>query len=257
MTLTEVLILTFLAALATDLATGLGVIPLFFVHDMSRRVAGVLTAIAAGMMVSASVMMFVAGRAADGGALGSVLLGGVVGAVFFALASRWVKNHETFDIAGLRESGGVGALLVVAAMTIHSLPEGIAVGVSFGTVEQTHSIAFGLLMSAAIAVHNIPEGLAIGLALRPKGISPWKCVGWAIFSSLPQPLAAVPAAWAVWLFQPLLPGAMGFAAGAMVWLVLSELAPECAKQAGTWRSAVGAAVGFAVMWGMTAALGQL
>lgn len=257
MTLTEVLILTFFAALATDLATGLGVIPLFFVRSMSDRIAGVLTAASAGMMVAASVMMVGEGRAAAEGGVVAVGLGVVAGGVFFALASRWVKDHETFDLAGLREKGGASALLVVAAMTIHSLPEGIAVGVAFGTADLSGSTTFGILMSAAIAVHNIPEGLAIGLALRPRGISAWRCVGWAIFSSLPQPLAAVPAAWAVWLFHPLLPGAMGFAAGAMVWLVFAELAPECAKQAGRGRSLAGAAVGFAAMWGMMAGLERL
>jgi zinc transporter ZupT len=257
MTVTEVLVLTFVAALVTDLATGLGVIPVFFVGAMSDRIAGVLTAIAAGMMVSASVMLMAEGAGAAGGSLVHVVLGLGLGGAFFALASRWVHGHETFDFAGLRASGGTGALLVVAAMTIHSLPEGIAVGVSFGTAERTHSVAFGMVMSAAIALHNIPEGLAIAMALRPKGISAWRCVWWAIFSSLPQPIAAVPAAWAVWLFQPLLPGAMGFAAGAMIWLVVSELAPECAKQAGVWRSLVGAALGFAAMWGMTVALGAI
>jgi len=258
MTLPEVLWITFVAAAVTDLATGLGVIPMFFVRSMSERVAGVLTGMAAGMMVSASVvMMVVEGLRASGGAIAPVAVGIALGAGFFGVASRWVKGHETLDLAGLRAQGGAGALLVVAAMTIHSLPEGIAVGVSFGTAEQSHSLAFGLLMSAAIAVHNIPEGLAIALALRPKGIGPWKCVGWAVFSSLPQPIAAVPAAWAVWLFQPVLPGAMGFAAGAMVWLVVSELVPECVEKAGPWRSAIAGMIGFAGMWGLTVALGSL
>jgi len=258
MTLSDVLVITFVCAAASDLATGIGVVPLFLFRSISERVAGGLTAVAAGMMISASVVMMIAeGVDASEGAIGPVAGGAALGAVFFALASRWVKDHKTFDFAGLRAQGGATALLVVAAMTIHSLPEGIAIGVSFGTAERSHSVGFGLLMSAAIALHNVPEGLAIGLALRPRGISVWRCVWWAVFSSLPQPIAAVPAAWAVWLFQPLLPCAMGFAAGAMVWLVASELAPECLKKAGVGVSIAASAIGFAAMWGMTVVLGSV
>ncbi len=258
MSLQYVLLITFLAAALTDVATGLGVIPLFFVRSLSERVAGILMAAAAGMMISASVVMMIAeGLSASEGDVRPVALGVLMGGVFFAVASRWVKDHKSFDVAGLRAQGGAGALLVVAAMTIHSLPEGIAIGVAFGNAERTNTLDFGFLMCAALAIHNIPEGLAIGLALRPRGISPWRCVGWAIFSSIPQPVAAVPAAWAVWLFQPLLPGAMGFAAGAMLWLVASDLIPECVQKVGIVRTTASAIVGFAVMWGVTIALGQL
>ena len=82
------------------------------------------------------------------------------------------------------------------------------------------------VITVAIAVHNIPEGLAISAVLRPRGVSVWKCAGWSIFSSLPQPLMAVPAFLFVEVFRPALPYGIGFAAGAMVFMVLVELLPE-------------------------------
>jgi zinc transporter ZupT len=106
-------------------------------------------------------------------------------------------------------------------MTVHSFSEGVGVGVSFGGGE-----ALGAFITAAIAVHNIPEGLAICLVLVPRGVAVWRAAGWSIFSSLPQPLMAVPAFLLVEWFEPVLPIGLGFAGGAMVWMVAKELVPE-------------------------------
>jgi len=264
MSLPELLLITFIAAVITDLATGLGVIPFFFVKDVSDRWNGIMTGVAAGMMTSASLVLLV-GEALKqlaltyegGGFLAGgweLVLGMAAGVVFFLLVSNWIGKHENFDIAGLRETGGLGAVLIVTAMTIHSFPEGVAVGVSYGTsLRLDNSHTFGDVITLAIALHNIPEGTAIAVALRARGVKPWPCVGWAIFSSLPQPIAAVPAAWSVWLFEPLLPAGMGFAAGAMMYLVVTDLLPDARKNAGQTR----AAIAFFVGLGLMIALGQL
>jgi len=140
------------------------------------------------------------------------------------------------------------------AMTIHSFPEGVAVGVSYGTaLREAGSHSFGDVITLVIALHNIPEGTAIAVVLRAKGVSPWACVGWAIFSSLPQPIGAVPAAWGVWLFEPLLPAGMGFAAGAMMYLVVTDLIPDSRDHAGPTKAAISFFVGLIIM----IALGQL
>ena len=110
-------------------------------------------------------------------------------------------------------------------MTVHSVAEGVGVGAAFGGGE-----TLGILIAIAIAVHNIPEGLAISLVLVPRGTSVRAAAGWSIFSSLPQPLLAVPAFLFVDAFQGLLPVALGFAAGAMIWMVLRELLPEALTQ---------------------------
>jgi ZIP family zinc transporter len=100
-------------------------------------------------------------------------------------------------------------------------------------------------MAIAISIHNIPEGIAVSLPLRAAGVSGWKCVGWAIVSGIPQPLAAIPAYLAVIAFRPILPYAFGVAAGAMFYLVLSEMIPESrANEAQRQSSALAAMSGF-------------
>jgi zinc transporter ZupT len=112
-------------------------------------------------------------------------------------------------------------LLIVGVMTVHSFAEGIGVGVSYGG-----GSSFGTFIAIAIAVHNIPEGIAISLVLIPRGVSVWKAAGWSIFSSLPQPIMAVPAFLFVLVFRPFLPVGLGLAAGAMFYMVFTELLPE-------------------------------
>jgi zinc transporter ZupT len=115
--------------------------------------------------------------------------------------------------------------LMVVVMTVHSFSEGVAVGVAFGG-----GMALATVITVAIAVHNIPEGLAISAVLRPRGVSVPMCAAWSVFSSLPQPLMAVPAFWLVEQVRPALPYGLGFAAGAMVFMVLVELLPEAYDQ---------------------------
>jgi zinc transporter ZupT len=129
-------------------------------------------------------------------------------------------------------------------MTAHSFAEGIGVGVSFGGGEK-----LGLFITAAIAIHNIPEGLAISLVMVPKGTKPVKAALWSIFTSLPQPLMAVPAFLFVLLFEPWLPVGLGLAAGAMIWMVFAELIPDAYE-----GGASGAAIGIAVTLAFAALL---
>jgi ZIP family zinc transporter len=134
-------------------------------------------------------------------------------------------------------------------MTIHSLTEGIGVGVSFGGGR-----TLGVFITTAIAIHNIPEGLAISLVLVPRGTSVRAAAWWSVFSSLPQPLLALPAYVFVEHFKPLLPAGLGFAAGAMVWLVLSELVPDARDAASDRAVAATVGVSFAAMMALQAAL---
>ena len=111
-------------------------------------------------------------------------------------------------------------------MTGHAFAEGIGVGVAFaGTYE------LGVFITTAIAIHNIPEGLAICLVLIPRGTRIWHASLWSIFTRLPQPLMAVPAFIFVSWFAPLLPVGLGIAAGAMIWMVFSELIPDAPEHA--------------------------
>jgi zinc transporter ZupT len=134
-------------------------------------------------------------------------------------------------------------------MTAHSVAEGVGVGSSFGGGE-----ALGVVIAIAIAIHNVPEGLAISLVLVPRGVRVRFAAGWSVFSSLPQPLVAVPAYLFVEAFRSVLPAALGFAAGAMDWMDATELIPEAAGRKTRQRvvEAVGAA--FAVMFVFQTAL---
>ena len=207
-----------LAASVTALATGLGALPFFFVHGMSRAWLASANALAAGFMVGASAGLFW-----EGAAIGSVrmLAGALVGAAFIAATRARLHHHPGLELGRLRGADAAKGILIVAVMTVHSLAEGVGVGVAFGGGE-----ALGIFITTAIAVHNIPEGLAISLVLVPRGAPPLSAVGWSIFSSLPQPLMAVPAFLLVEWFEPVLPVGLGFAGGAMVWMVMTELVPD-------------------------------
>ena len=213
----------FLAALVTALATGLGALPFLLVHRPERRWLGLANALASGFMIGASV-----GLAYEGAGYGSgrLVLGGLAGAAFLALAGRLLGRDRELHLGALQGADALRALLIVGVMTVHSFTEGVGVGVAFGGGE-----GLGVVIAVAIAVHNIPEGLAISLVLVPRGTSVPKAAGWSVFSSLPQPLMAVPAYLFVETFGPFLPVGLGFAAGAMLWLVARELLPEALREA--------------------------
>jgi len=213
----------FVYALLTALATGLGAIPFLFVRTVSERFVAYSEAIAAGLMLGASF-----GLVAEGTAYGSgeTLLGGLLGVGFILVAQRILGDRDGQELVfeAARGDGAKRMLLMVVVMTVHSFAEGVAVGVSFGG-----GVTLGAVITIAIAVHNIPEGVAISAVLRPEGVSASRCALWSIFSSLPQPLMAVPAFLFVETFRVALPYGLGFAAGAMVFMVLVELLPEAYK----------------------------
>jgi zinc transporter ZupT len=206
---------------------------------MSRFWLGVSNAIAAGIMLAASVALAREGTGYSGL---RTALGALVGAAFIVLVRRGLKKHRDFDFGALHGADARKAVMILAVMTAHSFTEGVGVGVSYGGGE-----ALGVFITTAIAVHNIPEGLAISLVLVPRGVGVARAAGWSIFSSLPQPLMAVPAFVFVDAFAPILPAGLGFAAGAMVWMVLAELTPDALASASRRAVAVSGVLAFAAM----------
>ncbi len=227
----------FWVAVATDLATGLGALPFVFVRRLSDSWQGMMTAAAAGMMLSASVFTL-AGEALHSGALWEVRAGLIAGAAFFSWSAKLVEGRE-WRLGSLTVAESRQSILVLIAMSIHSFPEGIAIGVGYASGETQ----FGLLLATAIAVHNIPEGTAVSMPLRARGVGVVACAGYAILTSLPQPLAAVPAYLLVSVVQPLLPLGLGFAGGAMIFLVACELLPDslerCTRRQAAWSLMIG------------------
>jgi len=227
----------FAVALLTAFATGLGALPFFFTGRVSRNWLGVANSLAAGLMLGASL-----GLVYEGGRYGveRTVLGVAAGAIFIFISQRLIDSHRALHLGSLEGADATKALLIVGIMTIHSFAEGVGVGVAFGVEEK-----LGILIGLAIAVHNIPEGLAISLVLVPRGAAPRTAAAWSVFSSLPQPLMAVPAFLFVEEFSEFLPIGLGFAAGAMGWLVAADLLPEALET--TRPSAVaGVAAGSAI-----------
>ncbi len=250
---------TFWIAVLSALATGLGALPVYFVKSGSKIMKALSSSIAAGMMISASVFSL----AQEGIALKikypfapySVILGLMLGALFFWFTDKSFSGTDGTDLhlgelgRGLTKKG----ILIFLAMFIHSIPEGIAIGVGFAT----GNFNFGLIMAIAIAVHNIPEGIAISLPLHSEGVSIKKCTVISIFSSVPQPVMAVPALLLVQIFEPLLPFGLGFAGGAMIYITMAELIPDALKDGGRTLTAWGVMIGLSGMLLITNLLGLM
>lgn len=219
-----------LAALVTAVATGLGALPFLAVRRPRPAAIGVANAVAAGFMLSASGALAVEGFAKG---WGRTLAGIAAGAVVVAVAQHAIPTGDALVIGTLRGADARKALLIVAIMTVHSFSEGVGVGVSYGGGDK-----LGVFITAAIAVHNIPEGLAISLVLVPRGASVLAAAGWSVFSSLPQPLMAAPSYAFVEAFSRFLPVGLGFAAGAMAWLVVRELIPDARAELDNRRLAL-------------------
>jgi zinc transporter ZupT len=222
---TDVTIWTvFIAASITAIFTGLGALPFLIFEDISDRWLGISNALAAGLMFGASVGLVIEGvNVQDVTQPGlRVLAGMIAGVVLIIVAHNLIEDRDDeFHIGAIEGADAVQMLLIVGVMTVHSFAEGVGVGVSYGD-----GASFGALISLAIAIHNIPEGLAISLVLIPKGVSVWRAAGWSVFSSIPQPIMAIPAFLFVLTFRPFLPVGLGLAAGAMFYMVVTELFPD-------------------------------
>lgn len=240
------LLVLFLLALATALATGLGALPFLAGRRIGAAWIGRSDALAAGLMGAASV--FLLGEGAGSGPW-HLAAGAALGAAFAFAGKRWLDRHEIVHLHGVSRADAARILLVMGVMTLHSFTEGIALGVSFAGGQE-----LGIALCVAIAVHNVPEGLAIALVMVPKGISPWAAAGWGVFSSLPQPLLAVPAYLVVTRFEPLLPIGMGLAAGAMLYVAAFDLLAEARRHCPAREWAPIALLGAAAMAGFTTLL---
>jgi len=230
-----------LASGLTAVVTGLGAIPFLFVKKFNRWWLSIFQAAAAGLMLGACFNLI-----QEGAQLNPyrTFFGILMGLALIVFANRMISRRGDVDLGDLEGGDARKALLVLGIMTAHSFAEGIGVGVSFGGGEK-----LGLFITAAIAIHNIPEGLAVALVMVPKGTKAWKAALWSIFTSLPQPLMAVPAFLFVLFFAPWLPVGLGLAAGAMIWMVFAELIPDAYE-----GGASGAAIGIAVTLAFAALL---
>ena len=258
------LALVFVAGLVTCLATGLGAVPYFVVDEVSTRWNVRLWGLASGIMFAASGFGLIReGLAHSTGLPGLLGLGLVAGVVLVVVADWALDRASVGGEAGHDHGHGDGdghghgdgddhdhhvdpeaiatgdvkqLVLILGVLTVHSFPEGVAVGVSFARMGLDGGVdvpvlgltvpLLAVVMTVSISVHNVPEGLAISIPLKHLGVSKWRMVGAAVFSSLPQPIGAVVAFAFVRWAEGFLPFGFGFAAGAMVFLVVTEFIPE-------------------------------
>lgn len=218
----------------TAVSTGLGALPFLFTQkELSNRWLGAANAVAAGMMLTASGTLAFEGFHAEetgkdlmhwGIPCTYRMVGGLLlGVLFILLVKWWLGDEEEIGVGELQGSDAKRALLVMAVMTLHSFAEGVGIGVAFSGAGG-HDL--GTFISLSLAIHNVPEGLAVAVVLIPRGVSYFETVGWSIFSSLPQPLVAIPVFMFVSTALPWLPVGLGFASGAMLYVALFELLPE-------------------------------
>ncbi len=238
----ETILLGFAASLAAGLATGAGALPVLFTQNVSDRLLDVMLGFSAGIMLAATSFSLIV-PAIDMSGPWIVVLGIFSGAFFLHLIDRFIPHfHPAFGAEG-PSSKLSRVWLFVIAITIHNFPEGLAVGVSFGT----GNVAAGLVVASAIGLQNVPEGLAVALPLLREGYSKRKSLWYGTLTGLVEPLGGLLGVALVSVFHPILPWALAFAAGAMLFVVSDEMIPESHRKGFEREATFGLIVGFAVM----------
>lgn len=248
----------FLATLFTWGLTALGASLVFLFKEMNRKVFDGMLGFTGGVMVAASFWSLLAPgiEMSPGEGFAKVvpaLVGFGLGALFiFGLDKVLPHLHVNFK---MDEKEGVKtkwhkSVLLTLAITLHNIPEGLAVGVLFGGAAaglSGASIGGAVALAIGIGLQNFPEGFAVAMPLRGQGLSRWKSFNFGQLSAIVEPVAAVLGAWAVLTFEPILPYALCFAAGAMIFVVVEEVVPEAQQGNYTDISTMGFIGGFMVM----------
>jgi len=254
------------ATLFTWLITAAGAVPVFFTKRFNQKTMDGMLGLAAGVMVAASFWSLLAPaiEMADGDWRPAVI-GFLAGGAFLALIDKILPHLHlglaTAQAEGIKTSWHRSILLVLA-VTLHNIPEGLAVGVAFGAAAHAADAEAArqlILASSALAIgiglQNFPEGLAVAMPLRREGLGRFKAFMYGQASGIVEPMAGVLGAWLVLAMEPLLPYALAFAAGAMIFVVVEELIPESQRNGYTDFATGGAMVGFAIMMTLDVALG--
>lgn len=258
-----------LAGCFTWLVTALGASIVFTTRSVNRRLLDAMMGFAAGVMIAASFWSLLAPSISMAEAQGlpvwlPATVGFLLGGVFLRLADAVLPHLHPG--ARLTEAEGPStslrrATLLVLAITLHNIPEGLAVGVTFGAAAIEMEVATGATLAGAIALavgiglQNFPEGLAVAMPLRGEGASRLQSFWYGQLSGVVEPVSAVIGAAAVVSVRPLLPYALAFAAGAMIYVVVEELIPESQRHGHTDLATMGVMGGFAVMMLLDVALG--
>ncbi|MBB02604.1 MAG: ZIP family metal transporter [Rubinisphaera brasiliensis] len=256
----------FAAGLFTWAVTALGASAVFFRREVNQRMLTAMYGFAAGVMLAASFWSLLAPAIAIAehrpepawlAALIGFLLGG---ACLWGIDQILPHLHPDLPIQDAEgpKTQWRRSVLLVLAVTIHNIPEGLAVGVGFGgTVSGLPSTSLGAAVALALGIglQNFPEGLAVSMPLRGLGMPRWKAFFYGQMSGIVEPISAVMGAAAVVFAAPVLPYALAFAAGAMVYVVVEELIPACDREGQIDWATLWLMVGFGTMMSLDVALG--
>lgn len=252
------------ATLFTWFLTALGASFVFFFKNMNRIILDGMLGFTGGVMIAASFwsLLSPAIEMSEGEGFVKVIpaaVGFLLGALFiFGLDKILPHLHINFKETEGIKSPWQRTTLLVLAITLHNIPEGLAVGVLFGGVAAgipEASIAGAVTLAIGIGIQNFPEGIAVSMPLRRMGMSRWKSFMYGQSSAIVEPIAGVLGAVAVTFFTPLLPYALAFAAGAMIFVVVEEVIPETQQDKNTDIATLGLIGGFIVMMTLDVALG--
>lgn len=226
----------------TAVSTGLGAIPFVFVTKPDKYYIGLSNAMAGGMMIAASYSLVYEGsifKEAEGllgfPSIFGVFFGFTSGILFILITKKILDYFGSPDLTEIDIADANKMFLIILVMTLHSLTEGIGIGVSFGG---SSGMRLGQFISFSLAVHNVPEGLAVAVVLTSRKTSSLRAALWAIFTSLPQPFMAIPAFIFIERFIPLLPAGLGFASGAMFYVAVIELLSEAVEDTSLFTTAI-------------------
>jgi ZIP family zinc transporter len=256
----------FLATCFTWLMTALGASLVFIFKTINRKVLDGMLGFAAGVMIAASYWSLLAPAIEMSESMGGIpwipaVVGFLLGGAFLWLVDRILPHlHLGFkmeEAEGIKTSWSRSVLLVLA-ITLHNIPEGLAVGVAFGAVAsgaESATLSGAAALAIGIGIQNFPEGTAVSVPLRREGVGVFKSFTYGQLSGIVEPVSAVLGAAAVIMIKPLLPYALAFAAGAMIYVVVEELIPESQLEKNTDIATIGTMLGFAVMMTLDVALG--
>jgi ZIP family zinc transporter len=255
-----------LATCFTWVVTALGAAGVFVARDISRRVLDGMLGFAGGVMIAASYWSLLAPaiEMSEGKeipawvpAVVGFLLGGFFLRGIDAILPHLHIGFRTEEAEGLKTNWRRSTLLVLA-ITLHNIPEGLAVGVAFGAAAAGlpyATLAAAIALAIGIGIQNFPEGLAVSVPLHREGMSRRKSFWYGQLSGIVEPIAGVIGAATVIIAQPILPYALSFAAGAMIFVVIEEVVPEAQRGGNADLATMGGMVGFAVMMLLDVAFG--
>lgn len=254
------------ATLFTWFVTALGAALVFFFKKINKNVLNAMLGFAAGVMIAASFWSLLSPSIEMAENLGQIpwltaAIGFLGGGAFLLLVDKLLPHlHlglDTSQAEGIKTSWQRSVLLVLA-ITLHNIPEGLAVGVAFGAVAYglpSASLGGAIALAIGIGLQNFPEGAAVSIPLRREGFSRSKAFLYGQASGIVEPISGVIGALAVISMRPLLPYALSFAAGAMIYVVVEELIPESQSDEHSDLGTIGAVVGFTLMMVLDVALG--